>query len=170
MHAFPNVAEVDRYITERLLIAGSDQPSIFTPDAVDLIYRCSEGIPRNINNLCDNAMIAAYSEGVQMIGRKIIEEVADNLDMLPRKDLLAVAEAKLDIPASRVLNQQAEEEVFESHVFRETVRPRVFDESNGYPDYANNNGRSNGNGRHYEINDDEITLEIDGFTTSFRKF
>src|SRR5436190_1580357 len=35
MHAFPTVEEVDRYITERLLIAGSADPSVFTPEAVD---------------------------------------------------------------------------------------------------------------------------------------
>ncbi|MDQ3179667.1 MAG: AAA family ATPase [Acidobacteriota bacterium] len=83
MHALPNVDEIVRYITERLLIAGSEQPNIFTPGAIDFIYQCSEGIPRQINNLCDNAMLAAYSAGEQIIGRQTIEEVADNLDLLP---------------------------------------------------------------------------------------
>src|ERR1041384_8018501 len=54
MHALPNVEEVERYITERLLIAGSEQPNIFTPGAMDFIFQCSDGIPRQINNLCDN--------------------------------------------------------------------------------------------------------------------
>jgi general secretion pathway protein A len=84
MHSLPNVDEVERYITERLLLAGSKEPNIFTPGAIDYIFRCSEGIPRQINNLCDNAMLAAYSAGEQVIGRQIIEEVADNLDLLPR--------------------------------------------------------------------------------------
>ena len=82
MHALPNVDEIERYITERLLIAGCDQPNIFTPGAIDFIFQCSEGIPRQINNLCDNAMLAAYAAGEQIIGRQIIEEVADNLDLL----------------------------------------------------------------------------------------
>src|SRR5437764_4155437 len=82
MHAFPNVEEVDRYISERLLIAGSQNTGVFTPEAVDYIFRCSEGIPRNINNLCDNAMLAAYSAGVQIIDRGVLEEVAERLDML----------------------------------------------------------------------------------------
>src|SRR6476620_915004 len=67
MHAFPNVEEVDRYISERLLIAGSKDPNVFTPGAIDLIFQCSEGIPRNINNLCDNDMLAAYSNGQESI-------------------------------------------------------------------------------------------------------
>jgi hypothetical protein len=83
MQAFPSVEEVSRYIIERLLIAGADQPHIFTPGAVDFIFQCSEGIPRQINNICDNAMLAAYSAGEQVISRKMIESVAENLDMMP---------------------------------------------------------------------------------------
>src|SRR6476661_7334205 len=83
IHPYPNVDEVNRYITERLLIAGAEDPSLFTQGAVDLIFRCSEGIPRNINNICDNAMLSAYAAGERLIGRQIIEEVAENLDMLP---------------------------------------------------------------------------------------
>ena len=49
--------EVERYISESLLTAGLKQPNIFTPGAIDLIYQCSDGIPRQINNLCDNAML-----------------------------------------------------------------------------------------------------------------
>jgi general secretion pathway protein A len=82
----PNVEETDRYITSRLLVSGAQRTDIFTPDAVDYIYRCTEGIPRNINNLCDNALLAGYAAGDLNIGRAIIEEVAESFDMLPRKD------------------------------------------------------------------------------------
>ena len=53
----PNVEETDRYITSRLLVAGAERTDIFSPEAVDYIFRCSDGIPRNINNLCDNALL-----------------------------------------------------------------------------------------------------------------
>jgi general secretion pathway protein A len=86
MPALPNVAEVDRYITERLRIGGASNLDIFSPDAVALIFQCSEGIPRQINNLCDNAMIAAYGADTTQIGREIIAEIAENLDMLPNQD------------------------------------------------------------------------------------
>jgi len=69
-----------------LLVSGAERTDIFTPDAVDYIYRCTEGIPRNINNLCDNALLAGYAAGDLTIGRSIIEEVAESFDMLPRKD------------------------------------------------------------------------------------
>jgi len=82
----PNVEETDRYITSRLLVAGAERTDIFTAEAVDYIFRCSDGIPRNINNLCDNALLAGYAAGDATIGRPIIEDVADTFDMLPRSD------------------------------------------------------------------------------------
>jgi len=82
----PNVEETDRYITSRLLVAGAERTDVFSPEAVDYIFRCSDGIPRNINNLCDNALLAGYAAGDATIGRSIIEDVADTFDMLPRSD------------------------------------------------------------------------------------
>src|SRR6187551_3101304 len=110
MHPFPNVDEVERYITERLLIAGSSKPDIFAPEALDLIYRCSEGFPRNINNLCDNAMLAAYANGNLSIDRKVIEDVAENLDMLPRNAGIKATEAAHATPG-RVLRPEAAEDL-----------------------------------------------------------
>jgi general secretion pathway protein A len=84
--ALPNVEETDRYITSRLLASGAERADIFTSEAVDYIYRCTEGIPRNINNLCDNALLAGYAAGELNVGRAIVEEVAETFDMLPRLD------------------------------------------------------------------------------------
>jgi general secretion pathway protein A len=82
----PNVEETNRYITSRLLAAGAARTDIFSPEAVDYIYRCTDGIPRNINNVCDNALLAGYAAGEMTIDRSIIEEVAENFDMLPRME------------------------------------------------------------------------------------
>jgi general secretion pathway protein A len=84
--ALPNVEETDRYVTSRLLVAGAERTDVFSPGAIDYIFRCSEGIPRNINNLCDNAMLAGYAAGETTIGRSIIEDIAETFDMLPRSD------------------------------------------------------------------------------------
>lgn len=183
MHAFPNAEEVDRYITERLLIAGSQQPNVFTPDAVDLIYRCSEGIPRNINNICDNAMLAAYSNGDATIGRHIIEEVADNLDMLPRNEALHAAETTLADPTGHVMRPEASDDMIYGQARHDAVKPRMFNEElniKGYTNgvarerngngYSNGNGRSYGNGLNFESVDDDVLLEIDDIIAPFRKF
>jgi general secretion pathway protein A len=95
----PNVEETDRYITSRLLVSGAKRTDIFSADAIDYIYRCTEGIPRNINNLCDNAMLAGYAAGELKIGRAIIEEVAEGFDMLPRKERRMQASETSELPA-----------------------------------------------------------------------
>jgi general secretion pathway protein A len=84
--ALPSVEETDRYITSRLLASGAERTEIFSTEAVDYIYRCTEGIPRNINNICDNALLAGYAAGELTIGRSIVEEVAESFDMFPRLD------------------------------------------------------------------------------------
>jgi len=157
MHSFPSVEEVDRYITERLLIAGSKQPNIFTPGAVDFIFQCSEGIPRQINNICDNAMLAAYSVGEQVIGRQMIESVAENLDMLPRKDAVMAADAELDkTPAARTLKPETRDDLWEGQARTDAVKPRVFTSeppmAGGYAQSdVDRAGNANGstNGDHY---------------------
>ena len=80
----PNAAETGRYIASRLLVAGAEHTDIFSEDAVDYIFRCSEGIPRTINNLCDNALLAGFAAGEKKIGRSIMEDVAETFDLLPR--------------------------------------------------------------------------------------
>jgi general secretion pathway protein A len=82
----PNIEETERYITSRLLVAGAERTTIFSPAAIDYIFRCSDGIPRTINNLCDNALLAGYAAGESTIDRSIVEEVAGTFDMLPRSD------------------------------------------------------------------------------------
>jgi len=92
--ALPNVEETDRYITSRLLVAGAERTDVFSPTAIDYIFRCSEGIPRNINNLCDNAMLAGYAAGETTINRSIIEDVAETFDMLPRSGGMQAGEER----------------------------------------------------------------------------
>jgi general secretion pathway protein A len=79
----PNIEETDRYVTSRLLAAGAERTDIFSRPAVDYVFRCSEGIPRQINNLCDNALLAGFAAGAETITRDIVEEVAETFDLLP---------------------------------------------------------------------------------------
>jgi len=164
MHTLPNVDEIERYITERLLIAGADQPNIFTPGAIDFIFQCSEGIPRQINNLCDNSMLAAYAAGEQIIGRGIVEEVADNLDLLPRRDNLAAEKILENVPGGSILTLEAREELWRSQSYAAPPPPKMLqsEKMNG-----NSNGNSNGgsNGKRPSNNnfDDDVNLEIGGF-------
>jgi general secretion pathway protein A len=49
-----------RYIKHRMKIAGGFS-EIFTEDAIDLIVKSSDGIPRIINTLCDMSLYRVYS-------------------------------------------------------------------------------------------------------------
>jgi type II secretory pathway predicted ATPase ExeA len=55
-------AEVDQYIACRWARAGGKQRAPFSPRAVDMIARVSQGIPRVINVICDNALMAAFGD------------------------------------------------------------------------------------------------------------
>jgi len=118
----PNVEETDRYITSRLLVSGAKRTNIFLADAVDYIYRCTQGIPRNINNLCDNALLAGYAAGDLTIGRAIIEEVAENFDMLPRTDRRMQAGEVREVPA---------------RIFSDAGRAELWAAGNGTDDQTN---------------------------------
>jgi len=73
------VFEVDRYIRFRLKVAGADNLNVFDEQAVRLIYRASSGIPRVINNLCDNSLLFGYAGNQKRVTRGIVEEVIDRL-------------------------------------------------------------------------------------------
>jgi general secretion pathway protein A len=81
--ALPTVEETSQYIKSRLQVAGTTR-EIFSPGAVDYIFRCTSGIPRAINNVCDNAMLNGFAASEPMISRAMIQEVAETFDILPR--------------------------------------------------------------------------------------
>lgn len=68
------------YVAHRLRIAGlpSDK-RIFARDAVDAVYRYGEGIPRLINQICDNALLSAYSAGREIVTAAMIDEVVTQM-------------------------------------------------------------------------------------------
>jgi len=73
--------DTKKYIQHRLKLAGSED--IFQDDAHGEIYRFSGGIPRKINNICDMALLVGCGEGQAVISKKIIKEVACDLEERP---------------------------------------------------------------------------------------
>jgi general secretion pathway protein A len=78
--------EVNAYIDHRLWIAGCDKPALFTVGARKLIAGHSEGIPRNINNLCFNAMSLACALKRKNIDRDVVRDVIADLDLEPLRE------------------------------------------------------------------------------------
>ncbi len=73
--------EIDKYIRFRLRTAGAERLDIFDEEAVDLISRVSLGIPRVINNICDNSLLHGYAAERDVIGVDIIKGVIETLDI-----------------------------------------------------------------------------------------
>jgi general secretion pathway protein A len=74
-------AEACSYIDHRLRIGGYTGAPMFTDFAQEKIVQHSQGIPRNINNLCFNAMSLAYAMNARRVDVTIIEEVVADLEM-----------------------------------------------------------------------------------------
>jgi general secretion pathway protein A len=85
-----NSDEVNAYIDHRLSIAGCEKPTMFTAGARKLIAEHSEGIPRNINNLCFNAMSLGCALKRKAIDRDIVMDVIADLDLEPLREKPAV--------------------------------------------------------------------------------
>jgi general secretion pathway protein A len=83
--------EVNAYIDHRLWIAGCEKPAFLTVGARKLIADHSEGIPRNINNLCFNAMSLACALQRKTIDRDIVRDVIADLDLEPLREKNLVA-------------------------------------------------------------------------------
>ncbi|MCM8786455.1 MAG: AAA family ATPase [Candidatus Omnitrophica bacterium] len=77
-----NEVETKEYILHRLSVAGATiQP--FTEDAFKDIYFFSAGIPRQINTICDLALLVGYGENLKEITRDVILKVAEDIKPTP---------------------------------------------------------------------------------------
>lgn len=86
--------EVDQYIRYRWTTAGGAHAAPFAPGVVKQIAHCTQGIPRVINAVCDNALMLAFSEGVRAVSENHVREAA--------------ADLKLSLPAPPPVPAQAE--------------------------------------------------------------
>jgi general secretion pathway protein A len=73
-------SEVSEYIRHRWSAAGGELPP-FTEGAIDLIAKTSQGIPRLINSVCENALTLAMSEGLIEVERRHVEAAAVDLKL-----------------------------------------------------------------------------------------
>jgi general secretion pathway protein A len=77
-----SAGDVANYIEHRLRVAGHSGGRLFRPAAVDRIAQTSRGIPRNINNLCFNALSLGCASRRKLIDADLVREAAADLDLL----------------------------------------------------------------------------------------
>jgi general secretion pathway protein A len=100
-----NASETKSYIEHRLAVAGyAGEAPLFTDRAFSLIAQYSGGIPRNINNICFNAMSLGCAIKRKSIHAEVIEEVLSDLDLKPLSEPAVVSEYRA--PVRRALQNQ----------------------------------------------------------------
>lgn len=83
--------EVQDYITHHLNLVGYDQAALFDSKALELVWDYSQGVPRKINNLCDNALLIAYALDQKKIKAPVVQETITDLGS-PSNSMLQLSE------------------------------------------------------------------------------
>lgn len=73
--------EVGPFIDYRLRTAGYHDHGLFPPEAIQRIAMYSQGIPRLINIICENALLIAWGTAQRTVSPAITEEVARDLQL-----------------------------------------------------------------------------------------
>jgi general secretion pathway protein A len=62
------------YINHRLRVAGAAR-EIFTPAACECVHIAARGVPRLVNQICDYALVYAFTDGLDVVDAGVIEQV-----------------------------------------------------------------------------------------------
>jgi type II secretory pathway predicted ATPase ExeA len=76
-----NLSETASYMASRIKTAGGDPRRLFTREAVQLIHSHSAGIPRTVNVICDNALLAGMAVRRQPVDAELVAEVCRDFDL-----------------------------------------------------------------------------------------
>jgi len=71
-------AESREYVLHRLTKAGGSAGA-FSSEALDVILRRAEGVPRRMNILCHNALLVAYASGADVVTTAMAEQAIEEL-------------------------------------------------------------------------------------------
>lgn len=103
-----SLQETAAYIANRIRTAGGEAARLFTREAVRLIHECSDGIPRTISVVCDNALVSGFALGRQPVDRQIVLEVSRDFHLrLPADESLDVIEAPAAVQTATTAEDQS---------------------------------------------------------------
>lgn len=94
--------ETKDYIDHRLRVAGYEprEDPLFTTSALGEIYRYTRGFPRLVNIVCDNVLLAAYTDDAKQVGANLVKKVVSDLEKTYRK-------GAVHVPVPRVQRRRA---------------------------------------------------------------
>ena len=87
------------YIKHRLAKVASNGSTVFTRGALKRIVKEAQGVPRNLNILCDNALITGFGYKRNPVNAKIVKEVITDFNREEEPSLLkwVIASAALGL-------------------------------------------------------------------------
>jgi general secretion pathway protein A len=97
-------ADTPLYIRHRWTKAGGSEAP-FTPEALAAIFQVSQGIPRVINVICDNALVHAFADGSALVELRHVMGACRDMRLLkdvPRSAPPVVAAVAPPIPVPAV--------------------------------------------------------------------
>jgi general secretion pathway protein A len=75
--------ECGYYVRYRLSVAGSREPGLFTPRAIDVLHGLSGGLPRLVSLLAERALQLAEAHGAAQIDSRDVAAVGSTLELVP---------------------------------------------------------------------------------------
>jgi len=100
-----SLQETRDYIEYHLTKVKAANLNIFTDDAVHRIYQSSGGLPRNINHICDAALLLGAIQGNEFVDARMVESVAaeraslmseQKVEWTPMREGLMATNARVD--------------------------------------------------------------------------
>ena len=76
--------DISNYINHRLHRAGAKRP-IFDGGCAAALFNLTGGVPRLINLVCHQSLVAAYSTGAQTVSPKLVKQAATEILSEPKK-------------------------------------------------------------------------------------
>jgi hypothetical protein len=75
--------DAHQYVRAQMTASGRDAGDIFSDDALEAIYRATDGVPRLMNQICDHALLLAHASQSPRIEAEGVEEAWADLQQLP---------------------------------------------------------------------------------------
>jgi len=117
------------YLQHRLTVAQYGGPSLFTQEALKLIWDFSGGIPRKINVLCDNALLIGFGLAKKKVDAEMIQEVINDLSWSP---FLSAPDPQGSLP---VENQAVNPEIDKTFISQEVTEKDLTPQGRKFTDW-----------------------------------
>lgn len=76
-------AETQQYVQSQIEAAGGDSRRLFPLEAATAVHQATDGVPRLINQLCDHALLLAYTDDEPAVDVRTVEAAWADLQQLP---------------------------------------------------------------------------------------